>query len=121
MSDLGIVSDAKAALTLLVEVAQEMQKAGRLPCRKEWVADCQQRKRTLLRKTHFDNVPVKPQRVYEEMNKAFTAMFVMSPPLACHKSLRHKCCMSLKTATGSTVGRQARWAGRFRRRWGLCR
>ncbi|WP_438944469.1 hypothetical protein [Staphylococcus aureus] len=56
--DLGIVSDAKAALTLLVEVAQEMQKAGRLPCRKEWVADCQQRKRTLLRKTHFDNVPV---------------------------------------------------------------
>ncbi len=41
--DLGIVSDAKAALTLLVEVAQEMQKAGRLPCRKEWVADCQQR------------------------------------------------------------------------------
>lgn len=67
----GIVSDAKAALTLLVEVAQEMQKAGRLPCRKEWVADCQQRKRTLLRKTHFDNVPVKPQRVYEEMNKAF--------------------------------------------------
>ncbi|EEW5853772.1 glyoxylate carboligase [Escherichia coli] len=69
--DLGIVSDAKAALTLLVEVAQEMQKAGRLPCRKEWVAECQQRKRTLLRKTHFDNVPVKPQRVYEEMNKAF--------------------------------------------------
>ena len=56
---------------LLVEVAQEMQKAGRLPCRKEWVAECQQRKRTLLRKTHFDNVPVKPQRVYEEMNKAF--------------------------------------------------
>lgn len=56
---------------MLVEVAQEMQKAGRLPCRKEWVADCQQRKRTLLRKTHFDNVPVKPQRVYEEMNKAF--------------------------------------------------
>ncbi len=25
----------------------------------------------MLRKTHFDNVPVKPQRVYEEMNKAF--------------------------------------------------
>ncbi len=28
--DLGIVSDAKAALTLLVEVAQEMQKAGHI-------------------------------------------------------------------------------------------
>lgn len=38
----------------------------------EYLGDeCQQRKRTLLRKTHFDNVPVKPQRVYEEMNKAF--------------------------------------------------
>ena len=69
--DLGIVSDAKAALELLVDIALEMQKAGRLPSRNEWVAECQQRKRTLLRKTHFDNVPVKPQRVYEEMNKAF--------------------------------------------------
>ena len=47
-----------------------MQKAGRLPCRKEWVADCQQRKRTLLRKP-ISTTPVKPQRVYEEMNKAF--------------------------------------------------
>ena len=26
---------------------------------------------TLQRKTHFDNVPIKPQRVYEEMNRAF--------------------------------------------------
>ena len=26
---------------------------------------------TLHRKTHFDNVPVKPQRVYEEMNQVF--------------------------------------------------
>ena len=25
----------------------------------------------MLRKTHFDNVPMKPQRVYQEMNKAF--------------------------------------------------
>ena len=25
----------------------------------------------MLRKTHFDNVPIKPQRVYQEMNKAF--------------------------------------------------
>ena len=29
------------------------------------------RKSTLQRRTHFDNVPIKPQRVYEEMNKAF--------------------------------------------------
>ncbi|OON42051.1 glyoxylate carboligase [Izhakiella australiensis] len=69
--DLGIVSDAKAALTLLVETAQRMQSEGRLPHREAWLTACQQRKRTLLRKTHFDNQPVKPQRVYEEMNKVF--------------------------------------------------
>ncbi|EJC60894.1 glyoxylate carboligase, partial [Alcaligenes faecalis subsp. faecalis NCIB 8687] len=35
-----------------------------------WVAECQKRKATLQRKTSFDNVPLKPQRVYEEMNRA---------------------------------------------------
>ncbi|WP_288131067.1 glyoxylate carboligase [Microbulbifer sp.] len=69
--DYGIVSDAKAALQLFIEVASEWKAAGRLKDRSEWVSDCQERKRTLLRKTHFDNVPVKPQRVYEEMNKVF--------------------------------------------------
>ncbi len=69
--DYGIVSDAKVALELLVEVAREWKAAGRLPNRESWIAACQERKGTLLRKTSFDNVPVKPQRVYEEMNKAF--------------------------------------------------
>ncbi|MDI5921209.1 glyoxylate carboligase [Halomonas sp. LR5S13] len=69
--DYGIVSDAGAALDLFLEVAREMKAAGRLKDRTAWAAECQERKRTLLRKTHFDNVPVKPQRVYEEMNKAF--------------------------------------------------
>src|SRR5271163_1999538 len=69
--DLGIVSDAKAALELFVEVAKEWKAAGKLKDRSAWVADCQERKRTLLRKTHFDNVPIKPQRVYEEMNQVF--------------------------------------------------
>ena len=36
-----------------------------------WADECRERKRTMLRRTHFDNVPIKPQRVYEEMNKAF--------------------------------------------------
>ncbi|HHQ2586379.1 TPA: glyoxylate carboligase [Providencia rettgeri] len=69
--DLGIVSDAKAALALLVERAKARKQAGALPDYSKWVDECQARKRTLLRKTHFDNVPVKPQRVYEEMNKTF--------------------------------------------------
>ncbi|SFI04647.1 glyoxylate carboligase [Modicisalibacter xianhensis] len=69
--DYGIVSDAGAALALFVEVARERQAAGRLKDRGDWAEECRERKRRLLRKTHFDNVPVKPQRVYEEMNKAF--------------------------------------------------
>ncbi len=68
---LGIVSDAKAALELFVEVAKEWKAAGKLKDRGAWVADCQQRKCTMQRKTHFDNVPMKPQHVYEEMNLAF--------------------------------------------------
>jgi tartronate-semialdehyde synthase len=69
--DLGIVSDAKFALELFVEVAKEWKAAGKLKDRGEWVRDCQQRKGTMLRKTHFENVPMKPQRVYEEMNQVF--------------------------------------------------
>ncbi|MBF8222507.1 glyoxylate carboligase [Halomonas sp. 328] len=69
--DYGIVSDAKAALELFIEVAKEWKASGKLKNRSAWAEECQERKRTLLRKTHFDNVPVKPQRVYEEMNKVF--------------------------------------------------
>ncbi|EWH00409.1 glyoxylate carboligase [Halomonas sp. BC04] len=60
--DYGIVSDAKAALELFVEVAGELKAAGKLKDRSSWAEECQERKRTLLRKTHFDEVPVKPQR-----------------------------------------------------------
>lgn len=76
--DLGIVSDAKAALTLLVEVAKEWKAAGKLKNRDAWLAECQKRKRTMLRKTDFDVTPIKPQRVYQEMNTVFgkTARYV---------------------------------------------
>ncbi|MFF5023629.1 glyoxylate carboligase [Streptomyces collinus] len=69
--DYGVVSDARAALELFIEVARELKGEGRLPDRSGWVASTQERKATLLRRTHFDEVPMKPQRVYEEMNKAF--------------------------------------------------
>ncbi|WP_268800943.1 glyoxylate carboligase [Pseudomonas huanghezhanensis] len=71
MPDLGIVSDAGAALDMLLEVAREWHTAGKLKDRRAWLASCQERKRTLKRKTHFENIPVKPQRVYEEMNQYF--------------------------------------------------
>ncbi len=63
--DLGIVSDAGAALAMLLEVAQDID----LPDRSAWSAECLHRKRNMLRRTHFDEVPLKPQRVYQEMNE----------------------------------------------------
>jgi tartronate-semialdehyde synthase len=65
--DYGVVSDAGAALALLIEVAREREPTDR----SGWAAEVAERKGTLLRKSHFDNVPVKPQRVYQEMNAAF--------------------------------------------------
>src|SRR3989440_2465564 len=69
--DYGIVSDAKAALQLFVEVAKEWKAAGKLKDRSAWVEECGERKRTMLRKTNFENVPMKPQRVYQCLNRAF--------------------------------------------------
>ncbi len=69
--DLGIVSDAKIALELFVQVARERKAAGALKDYSTWAARCAERKKLMQRKTHFDNTPIKPQRVYEEMNAAF--------------------------------------------------
>jgi tartronate-semialdehyde synthase len=69
--DYGIVSDAKAALTQFVAVAKEWKAAGKLKDRSAWVEQCRERKRTMLRKTNFENVPMKPQRVYQCLNRAF--------------------------------------------------
>jgi len=69
--DYGIVSDAGAALEQFVAVAREWKAAGRLKDRSSWVAECQGRKSSVeyLRKTHYDNVPMKPHRVYQCMNR----------------------------------------------------
>lgn len=69
--DLGIPSCARAALQGLVEIAKERK--GSVPDFSAWTTECLARKNdaTLQRKTHFNNTPIKPQRVYEEMNKAF--------------------------------------------------
>ena len=69
--DFGIVSDAGAALALFVEVAEARRAEGRLRDRAAWSQSCRERKRTLLRKTHFDDAPMKPQRVYQCLNAHF--------------------------------------------------
>ncbi|TNM38509.1 glyoxylate carboligase [Nocardioides albidus] len=79
--DYSIVSDARAALEAMVEVAREQASGSTASStagstdlaadRAAWAEECAERKRTLQRKTHFDDIPIKPQRVYEEMNLAF--------------------------------------------------
>src|SRR5215203_5738922 len=69
--DYGIVSDAKAAIALFVEVARERRAAGRLRDFSDWAQSAEHRKRNMLRRSHYDQVPLKPQRVYQEMNEAF--------------------------------------------------
>jgi tartronate-semialdehyde synthase len=63
--DLGIVSDAKLALRALRQVAAETS-APRRP--DTWVRRVAELRSTLLRKIDFDNTPIKPQRVFKELN-----------------------------------------------------
>ncbi len=69
--DYGIVSDAKAALEQFIAIAKERKAAGTLKDFSEWVARCEERKRFMGRKSHYTETPIKPMRVYEEMNAAF--------------------------------------------------
>ncbi len=66
--DFGIVSDAGAALDQFIAVARDLKAQGLLQDRASWASVCAHRKAVMLRKTHFDSVPLKPQRVYQEMN-----------------------------------------------------
>ena len=66
--DLGLVSDAKLALEAMLDTARDMT-GGREPG--AWVERVDELRSTLLRKTDFDDVPVKPQRAYREMNEFF--------------------------------------------------
>ena len=71
MPDLGIVSDAHAALELFVEVARERKAKAALKDYGDWAFRCAERKRLMHRKSHYVETPIKPMRVYEEMNAAF--------------------------------------------------
>jgi tartronate-semialdehyde synthase len=66
--DLAVVSDAKLALGAMVDTARAMT-SEREPG--AWVGRVDELRSTLLRKTDFDNVPVKPQRAFQEMNAFF--------------------------------------------------
>lgn len=66
--DLGIVSDAKFALESMNSLVRDMtpeRDSG------EWVGRVDEMRSTMLRKMDFDDTPVKPQRVFKEMNEFF--------------------------------------------------
>jgi tartronate-semialdehyde synthase len=69
--ELGIVADAGCALDALVAEARVRRERGEIPARAEWLASVRERKRTMLRRTDFEDVPIKPQRVFAEINAAF--------------------------------------------------
>jgi tartronate-semialdehyde synthase len=71
--DLGIVADAGYALEALVEEARRRATTGDIPCRTAWLKKVQERKASLLRRTDFDVIPIKPQRVFQEINSVFDA------------------------------------------------
>ncbi|HWU38690.1 MAG TPA: glyoxylate carboligase [Candidatus Acidoferrum sp.] len=66
--DLGIVSDAKLAVEALLQVAKETTAK---PSSNEWSQRAADYKRRFRRKMDFDNVPIKPQRIYKEFNEFF--------------------------------------------------
>jgi tartronate-semialdehyde synthase len=66
--ELGIVSDAKLALQALLE---EAKKRGPRREPSERVKRLPELREQLKRKTDYDQVPIKPQRVYKEINEFF--------------------------------------------------
>jgi tartronate-semialdehyde synthase len=69
-TELGIVADAGLALDALLKAAKA-KTAKREPS--ERVKEIPTRRAAMARKTHYDQVPIKPQRLYQEMNEFFGA------------------------------------------------
>jgi tartronate-semialdehyde synthase len=67
-TEVGIVADAKLALSALLSAARRRGVQGQPS---ERTRALPQRRKTLARKTDYDCFPIKPQRVYEEINKFF--------------------------------------------------
>jgi tartronate-semialdehyde synthase len=66
--DLGIVADARLALEALVDAAK--QRTGRRETT-AWAAAANERRTRLARRTDHDDVPIKPARVFREINACF--------------------------------------------------
>ena len=67
-ADLGIVSDAKLALQAILSAAQK-RTPKRAPASR--VRELPDLRKKMERRTNFDNIPIKPQRVFKEINEFF--------------------------------------------------
>jgi len=66
--DLGIVADAKLAVEALLRMSRDLTPARGAS---DWSRKAADYKRRFRRKMDFDQVPVKPQRVFKELNEFF--------------------------------------------------
>lgn len=66
-AEIGIVSDAKEALIALLDEAMKTQKRSG----SERIASLPELRKSLKRETYYENTPIKPQRVYHELNEFF--------------------------------------------------
>ena len=66
--DIGILSDARLAISALT---QEIKKTTAPREASQRVKSLPELRKTMKRKTFYDNVPIKPQRVYYEINQCF--------------------------------------------------
>jgi len=67
-TDLGIVADAKLALQELINTAEKTTGPKKPDTRSSSVPEMRKR---ITRRTDFDQLPIKPQRVYQEINEFF--------------------------------------------------
>ena len=68
--DLGIVGDSKLVMAAMLDVAQQLTPRRQPDAR---VRNIPSLRKELARKLDFDGVPIKPQRVYKEINEFFDA------------------------------------------------
>ena len=66
--EVGIVADAKQAINKMLESINERKMTFNSA---ERVSEIPDYRNSLCRQTYFENIPIKPQRVYYEMNKCF--------------------------------------------------
>jgi len=67
-ADLGIVSDAKLALQAMLKMVKEMTPERKPTSRVKMTPEI---RKDMARRLDFDQVPIKPQRVFKEINEFF--------------------------------------------------